>query len=271
MLDFLDFEKRVTDKLYCNAWVATSIIGSSLIGSATQAYMANRASGRQSEAAQQGAAAQRAAAERAAGISLDMYDRTRGDLEVYRNLGTDATGIMRSKFSDLISPISVDPDALQDSDYYKFAMTQGQKAATNSAAARGLGSSGAAMKGAAAFAKGLATDTYKTAWEMENTNKKNAYDRLMGLINTGKDASTVGGALGEKAAYNAGQAYIGAGNATQAGLVGSANAEAAGMNAIGNAARGFSDDVGGYMTYRGLYGSRNSSSVNDPTQIGSRY
>jgi hypothetical protein len=113
----------------------------------------------------------------------------------------------------LTSPISVDPNQLENSDYYKFASTQGQKGVTNSAAARGLGSSGAALKGAAAFAKGLATDTYKTAFDMGNTNQTNAYTRLKGLVDTGENAAAQTGSAGTAAANTAAGAQIGAGNA----------------------------------------------------------
>jgi len=72
---------------------------------------------------------------------------------------------------------------------YDFTKTQGLKAVQNSAAARGLGVSGAALKGAATFATGLANQTYKDQFTLENTNRQNAYDRLMGLVSTGEGAA----------------------------------------------------------------------------------
>lgn len=219
------------------AWVATAVIGSGVVGALATGYAANRAADTQQRNAQ-----------RVADIQQAQYQQTREDLSPYRAIGQDASGRMTSRLSELTSPISVDPNVLENSDYYKFASTQGQKAVTNSAAARGLGSSGAALKGAAAFAKGLATDTYKTAWEMENTNKSNAFSRLKGLIDTGASAATGTGVLGEKAAYNTGTA-----------LTGGANAEAAGINTIGRSVSNLASNIGGYAAYQGMYGNPSGS------------
>lgn len=221
------------DPCLCNAWVATAVIGSGIIGAGAQII-----------GAQTAASAQRDSATAAINMQQGQYQQTRTDLAPYRDAGVDATGRLRSRLTELTSPISIDPNTLENSDYYKFASTQGQRAVTNSAAARGLASSGAALKGAATFAKGLATDTYKTAFDMENTNQSNAYNRLKGLIDTGGNASAMTGQLGEKAAYNSGVATIGAGNAT-----------AAADNRTGSVIGNLSSNVGGYAMYQGMYGS----------------
>src|SRR6266496_2267738 len=215
------------------AWIATAVIGSAVIGAGASIYGANK-----------GAEAQKAAADKTVDMQQQQYQQTRSDLSPYRDIGGQAAGDLSRRLSDLTSPISVDPNQLENSDYYKFASTQGQKGVTNAAAARGLGSSGAALKGAAAFAKGLATDTYKTAFDMQNTNQTNAYNRLKGLVDTGENAAAQTGALGEKAAYNSGVATVGAGNA-----------EAATDNKIGSNIANAASGIGGYAAYKGLYGS----------------
>lgn len=221
------------DPCLCNAWVAAAVIGSGIIGAGATIFGANKAADTQSKAAQQAAA-----------IQQQQYQQTRSDLAPYRAMGEDASTRLKAKLTDLTEPISIDPDMLENSDYYKFASTQGQKAVTNAAAARGLGKAGAALKGAASFAKGLATDTYKTAFDMENINRSNTYNRLKALIDTGAGAATGTGVLGEKAAYNTGTA-----------LVGGANAEAAGYNRIGSSVANLAGNIGGYAMYNGLYGS----------------
>ena len=225
------------DPCLCNAWVAAAVIGSGIIGAGASIWGANKAAETQKNAANQAAA-----------IQQQQYQQTRGDLAPYRAIGEDASTRLRAKLTDLTEPISIDPDVLQNSEYYKFASTQGQKAVTNSAAARGLGKAGAALKGAAAFAKGLATDTYKTAFDMENVNRSNTYNRLKALIDTGAGAAAGTGALGEKAAYSTGTA-----------LVGGANAEAAGYNKIGSSIANLASNIGGYAMSKGgnqgLYGS----------------
>jgi hypothetical protein len=215
------------------SWIATAVVGSSVIGAGASIFGANKAADAQKDAANQ-----------AIGMQQQQYQQTRQDLSPYRDIGAQASGDLSKRLSELTSPISVDPNQLENSDYYKFASTQGQKGVTNSAAARGLGSSGAALKGAAAFAKGLATDTYKTAFDMGNTNQTNAYTRLKGLVDTGENAAAQTGALGEKAAYNSGVATIGAGNA-----------EASADNKIGSSVSNLASNIGGYAAYKGIYGS----------------
>lgn len=221
------------------AWVATAVIGSAVIGGAATAYGANKA-----------AEAQTAAADKASQIAQQQYQQTRSDLSPYRDIGSLGASQLTSRLSELTSPISIDPNQLENSDYYKFASTQGQKAVTNSAAARGLASSGAALKGAAAFAKGLATDTYKTAFDMANTNQTNAYNRLKGLVDTGQNAAAQTGSAGTSAANTSASAAIGAGNAQGAAAVSTGNA-------LSNAA----SNIGGYATYKGLYGNSGNPAV----------
>lgn len=227
------------DPCLCNAWVAAAVIGSGIIGAGATIFGANKAADTQSKAAQQAAA-----------IQQQQYQQTRSDLAPYRAMGEDASTRLKAKLTDLTEPISIDPDMLENSDYYKFASTQGQKAVTNAAAARGLGKAGAALKGAASFAKGLATDTYKTAFDMENINRSNTYNRLKALIDTGAGAATGTGALGEKAAYNTGTA-----------LVGGANAEASAYNKTGSAISNLASNLGGYAMYNGLYGNSGGGNI----------
>lgn len=216
------------------AWVATAIVGSSLVGAGATIWGANKAADTQS-----------ANAAKVADMQQQQYQQTRSDLSPYRDIGADASGRLTSRLSELTTPISVNPDDFQNSDYYKFLTTQGQKGVTNSAAARGLGSSGAALKGAATFAKGLASTEYMNNFNMQNTNQNNAYSRLKGLVDTGQNASAQTGSAGATAAQNAGTA-----------LTGGANAQAAAANATGSAISNLSSNLGGYAMYQGLYGNK---------------
>lgn len=222
------------------SFIGTAVIGAGVLGAGATIYGANKA-----------AEAQTNAAKTAADTSLSMYNTTRGDLSPYRDIGQTASTDLTNRLSDLTSPISVDPNQLENSDYYKFASTQGQKGVTNSAAARGLGTSGAALKSAAAFAKGLATDTYKTAFDMQNTNQSNAFNRLKSLVDTGQNAAAQTGSAGTAAANTAAGAQIGAGNA-----------QAAAANATGGAVSNLASNIGGYAMYKGLYGSNGGVNSN---------
>jgi hypothetical protein len=221
------------------AWVATAVIGSAVVGAGASIWGANKA-----------ADTQKANADKVAGIQQAQYQQTREDLAPYRAIGADAGNRLTSRLSELTTPISVNPDDFQNSDYYKFLSTQGQRGVTNSAAARGLGSSGAALKGAATFAKGLASTEWQNNFNMQTQNQTNAFTRLKSLVDTGAGAATGTGVLGEKAAYNTGTA-----------LTGGANAQAAAANATGTSISNLSNNLGGYAAYKGLYGNGGSNGI----------
>ena len=232
------FKDEFIDPCICNAWVATAIVGAAVVGAASTVYASGKA-----------ADAQVQAANTAAQTQLGMYNQTRSDLAPYRQMGEDAYATLQPKLKDLTDGVSIDPNVLKDSDYYRFAESQGLKTAQNSAAARGLGKSGAALKGATSFAEGLATGTYKDAFNMAVTNQTNTFNRLKSLIDTGNNAAAQTGSAGSTAATGAANAQIGAGNA-----------QAAGYNAAGGAIANAANNVGGYAAYKGLYGGGGSGS-----------
>lgn len=214
------------------AWIAAAVIGSSVIGAGAQIFGANKAADAQSKNA-----------DRVAQMQQAQYQQTREDLSPYRAIGEDAGGRLTNRLSELTTPISVNPQDFLDSDYYKFLQQQGLKTTQNSAAARGLGKSGAALKGAIAFQKGLDSQEWQNNFNMQNINQTNAFTRLKSLVDVGQNSAAQTGVLGEKAAYNAGTA-----------LTGGANAQAAAANATGNSIAGLANNLGGYAMYNGLYG-----------------
>ena len=228
---YIDFEDFKTDQL-CNAWVAVAIVGAGVVGAVATAYSANKA-----------ASAQTSAADKASAAAQAQYYQSRQDLAPYRDIGARAGTELESRLPFLTSPIEMDQVALEKTPGYQFTKTQGLKAVQNSAAARGLGVSGAALKGAATFATGLADNTYQTQFNLENVNRTNAYNRLKGLVDTGASAAAGTGQLGAAAANTTASANMAAGNAQAA----AANATGAGIASAAN-------NFGGYMAYRGLYG-----------------
>ncbi len=135
---------------------------------------------------------------------------------------------------------------------YKFTLNQGLRSVQNSAAARGLGTSGAALKGAADYATGLADNTLRTQADIYNanvnrtaTNYGNNVARTAGIFQTnlqnyinpleylgslGESAGVQTGAQGIQSAANQGSALIAGGNAQAAGTVGAGNAISNGIN-----------------------------------------
>lgn len=188
-----------------------------------------------------GAKAQTKAAQTATNAQLKMFDTAKSGLSPYMDEGADAM----ASLTKLITPNGgVDMSTLEGLPGYQFDLTQGLKAVQNSASARGLGVSGAAEKGAARFATGLA-DTYFG----------NQFSRLLGAAGVGESAA---GALAGTATNTGGQIgsnIIGAGNAVGGAATGSGNAIGAGGSNYLNfmlMSKLFGGGVGGGA---GMYGS----------------
>jgi hypothetical protein len=178
------------------SWVATAIVGSAVVGGASSAYAANQAAQTQSNAAQAGAAAQVQAAQIAANTSLNMYGQTQQREQPFVGAGVGGVNALNAALPGLTSgvalpttptfanapgaptlPGNVQPMTqaqLEATPGYQFNLTQGEKAIQNSAAARGLGTSGAALKGATTFATGLADSTYQNQFNNQQTIFQNA-------------------------------------------------------------------------------------------------
>jgi hypothetical protein len=201
-------------------------------------------------------------------LSAMGYNVTKNDDGTYSFNGTDSSNPLQQKFSygafnapaAFTAPTAAEAQATPG---YQFTLNQGLKAAQNSAAARGLGASGAALKGASNYATGLADSTYNDVFNRAlnayNTNfstSKSAYDtnyntaantyqtnynaaannvnRLNGIVSNGQNAAATNGSLGAATASNIGNTLTGAANASASGTVGSANAISGGLSSLGN-------------------------------------
>ncbi|KAA3504595.1 DNA transfer protein p32 [Rhizobium rhizogenes] len=202
-----------------------------------------------------GASKQAKAASKAADSQMAMYQQTREDLLPYNEAGQLALNQLTGRLDELTSPIPLqlmDQAALEKTPGYQFNLAQGMKGVQNSAAARGLGSSGAALKGAATFATGLADSTYQnqfnnslSKWNTDVANQNNAYNRLVGLTSLGQSAAAQTGAYATQTGQNVGNSLIQGGNAQAAGINGAANALSNGVNSY----LGYN-----YLTKGGMYG-----------------
>ena len=142
----------------------------------------------------------------------------------------------------------------QNNPQYQFLLKQGQQALDRSAAARGMGYSGAQMKAAQQFGQDLASQQYDNEYNRaakEYFNKYdqaanqfgNYYNRLAALAQGGQQAATTTSQLGGQYGQNAGgtlgslstqlQNNIGQlGNARASGYIGQANAITGGLQNI---------------------------------------
>ena len=153
---------------------------------------------------------------------------------IFDNLTKDPNNILNQTFS-------FNPGDLTKTPGYEWNYAQGMRAVDNSAASRGLGLSGAQLKGAETFASGLADNTYQnrynnalTQFQTNYNTAANNVNRLMSLLGIGQSAATQTGAYGLQSAANQGNYLTSGANAQASGTVGSANALTSALNGIGN-------------------------------------
>lgn len=207
--------------------VAAAIVGggvaSSLIGA---------------DAAGDAADAQAGAAQDAARIQREMFEMVRKDLAPYRDFGQSVLGPMGNMLTGNPAQVMAQLESLPG---YQFALQQGLRATQNAFGPRGLGLSGAALRGAGDYATGLAHTTFG-----------DQYNRLMGAAQLGQNSAAQTGAMGTQAGQGIGAALMAGGQAGAAGILGQANAI---NNAIGQGSNMFlTNSLMQNMGYPGLFG-----------------
>ena len=168
-----------------------------------------------------GSGKQSSAAKDAANTQKQMYLMNVARGQPFVSAGTEAVGQLPSMLPGVFTEAQ-----LQQMPGYQFALDQGLKSTQSAAAARGLGVSGAALKGAADFAKGLADSTYTNAFNQQQQR----YADVMGLATLGANTSQGLGTQGVASAQNQGNALIAAGTAQGSGLMNASNALVGGAN-----------------------------------------
>jgi hypothetical protein len=220
------------------------------------------------------------AAEKAAELQHEQYLQTRADLLPYNTAGQsvlgDLTTLAKSgpygggtnylAMAEANLPMNMTQEQLEKTPGYQFNLSQGLKATQSAAAARGLGVSGAALKGAATYATGLADSTYQNQFANaqqrfsdilnlntgQQANLTNQYNRLAGVATLGENAAAQTGVAGTAAANAAGNYTTQAGLANAAGFTGASNALTGGINnylaynALQNALKPSSGTTGGF-------------------------
>lgn len=165
-----------------------------------------------------------------------MLEQTRADLAPFRQAGVQGTNMLMQALPELNSQINLDEAWLRQTPGYQFNLKQGLKAVQNGAAARGLGTSGAALKGAGTFATGLADSTYQNQFANEMQQRDARFNRLMGTAQ-----------LGANAAAQTGQAATTTGQGIASNTIQGGNAQAAGLLGAGNALMGGANSYLGYQ------------------------
>lgn len=199
-------------------WGAAAVIGGALITSSASRSASN---------------AQAGAAQASTDAQERMYQQTRADTANQRSLSDQAVNALRGTLNSGELTQSFTPGDITNEAGYQFGLRQGQRGIESSAAARGLGQSGAALKQASRFNSDYATGRYNDAFNRFQTDRQNRFNPLLQLAGAG--------AIGAQQVNSAGQSYA---NAAGNNAIGAANAQgAAGMqqaNIYGNALNQFS-------------------------------
>ena len=137
---------------------------------------------------------------------------------------------------------------------YQFQLQQGQRALDSSAAARGMGYSGAQMKASQQYGQGLASQEYDKQYNRASSEFGDYYNRLAGLAQGGQQAAGSMAQAGGQFANNAGNTFANLSNA-QTGILGQqANARASGYAANANALSGGLNSLTNLYALNKIYG-----------------
>jgi len=228
--------------------VAAAIVGGAVVGGIGTAVSGSEAAGAQEDAANSANATQ-----------LQMFNQSQQDLQPYMNLGTSEMPAYEQALSGLssIQPFSYSGADLTSNPAFQFASTQGLKSVLNSNAARGLGYSGAQIKGSENYETGLAEQYYQNYYNQALQSYDTNYN-----VASGK-ASALSGAvqLGGNAAAGAGNNAINTGSAIASNTIGAGNAAAASDIATGNAVGGAASSVGSSALLSQLLAGSQASSM----------
>ena len=218
-------------------WTAAAIGGSALLGSATSLI---------------GSSSAAKSTKDAANLQQQQFQTTRGDLFDYNQAGRAATHNALAltdlgptgggpNYVDMMAanlPPQMTQAQLEQTPGYQFTLAQGLKATQSAAAARGLGVSGASLKGAGTYATGLADKTYLDQFNVaqqrfgdvlnlntaQQGNLQGQFGRLYNLSALGENAAAATGVAGTSAAATGGNYLNQAGLDTAAGYTGANNA-----------------------------------------------
>lgn len=213
--------------------VATAIVGGSLVGSYITSQGAQSAANTQAGAATQNQQAVLQAGQQASNLDLGAINQANSYFAPYTQLGTASAGQLQNLLTGAGNGNA--QQALQNMPGYQFQLRQGLEATQNGFAAKGLGSSGAAMKGAADYVNGLT-----------GANLGQYYSMLMGGAGLGANAASAQAQNTSNLTTAAGNALMGGSTnaaslgmagaaASAAGTVGAANALGSGIANAGNA------------------------------------
>jgi hypothetical protein len=228
--------------------VAVAIAGAGLVGAGASIYSSSKAADAQREGIAASTAAQQKAFDEQKALNAPFRE---GGITAQNRLLT-VLGLRPAEGAGL----TVDPNDPSFGKYgrdfgmadfeadpgYAFRIKEGMKGLQNSAAARGLLSSGSTLKGITDYGQNAASQEYGNAYQRYQTNRANQLNPLTGILGMGQTATNNTSAA-------AGQ--LGQGLAEGAAALGSANASSYinTGNALTNA---LNTGVNSYMGYNNM-------------------
>jgi hypothetical protein len=238
--------------------VAVAIVGAGFataVGSVASGAVA-------SKGAQQAASTEANAQLQAAKIQQQMAEQAQAIEAPYVGFGTTAGQQLTNELQSgaLGAPAPLDNNTIANMPGYQFTLQQGLLSTQNAAAAQGLGVSGAALKGAASYATGLASTNFQNYFSDYWANQNNRYNMLANTMNTGANAGAqLGSQLVQSGSNQANQLNTSAANIGTA-QQNAANASAAGVQGLGSG-------VSNALLANALLGQTQGGSTVTPSQI----
>ena len=261
--------------------VAAAVVGG-VASAGSAAYgsrQARKASKAQVEAGDRASALEQESADKQLALQKQIWEKQQADQLPYLQQGQTAIGKLGSLMGGndpfesylqktglqggldaYLKQKGVSNYGFLNSPQYQFLQKQGLQALDRSAAARGMGYSGAQMKAAQQFGQGLASQQYDNEYNRaakEYFNKYdqaanqfgNYYNRLAALAQGGQQAVQATGNQGAQYAQDAGNTLAGLSNARTNILGQQANARASGYAAQANA---FNQGLGNMIDIYGI-------------------
>ena len=238
--------------------VAAAVIGGvASVGSAAYgSRQAKKASKAQVEAGDRASALEQQSADAQLALQKQIWEKQQADQLPYLQQGQLAIGKLgglmggNDPFKDYLAKAGLSGGQFNTNNpQYQFLQKQGQQALDRSAAARGMGYSGAQMKAAQQFGQGLASQEYDKQYNRASGEFGDYFNRLAGLSQGGQQAAGSMAQAGGQYANNASNTFGNLASAQSSILGQQANARASGYAANANA---FNQGLGNMIDIYGI-------------------
>ena len=225
-------------------------MGLEIIGAGLNYRASKKAANAQQEGAAQASAVAKDTADRQLELQREIWEKQQKDQQPYQEQGAwginrlgdlmkQGGGQLNNPFDTYLASKGLAGGKFDTNNpAYQFQLKQGQQALDRSAAARGMGASGAQMKAAQQYGQGLASQEYDKQYNRATSEFGDYYNRLAGLATGGQQAANTLGSYGNQYANAGSNTLDSLGGSLQNNLGQAANARASGYIGGANAING---------------------------------